>query len=72
MRDENEIKLKRAYWSGVFDALKPSEKSRSEKSEKELLTAGVWLTALDWILGQEKESATTIGEVEDTKDWSIE
>jgi hypothetical protein len=72
MRDENEIKLKRAYWSGVFDALKPPEKSRSEKSEKEILTAEVWLTALGWILGQEKESATTIGEVEDTKDWSIE
>jgi hypothetical protein len=57
MRDENEIKLKRAYWSGVFDALKPAEKSRSEKSEKERLTAEVWLTALDWI-GQEKEPAT--------------
>ena len=60
MIDENEIKTKRAYWQGVFDALSHGEKSRSEKLEKDRLTAEVWLTALDWILGQKEESASTL------------
>jgi hypothetical protein len=64
MRDESEIKLKRAYWQGVFDALTPGERSRSEKSEKEKLTAEVWLTALDWILGQAEEAASTLVKAE--------
>jgi hypothetical protein len=68
MRDENEIKLKRAYWQGVSDALNPAEKSKSEKSEKERLTAEVWLTALDWILGQAEESAGMLRKVENKKD----
>ena len=68
MRDENEIKLKRAYWQGVFDALKPVEKSRSEKSEKERVTAGVWLTALDWVLVPGEESGTTLEEPDKSKD----
>jgi hypothetical protein len=67
VRDENEIKLKRAYWQGVFDALNPGEKSRSEKSEKEKLSAEVWLTALDWILGQKEESESTLGKVGNNK-----
>jgi hypothetical protein len=71
MRDENEIKLKRAYWSGVYYALNPAERLRSEKSEKEWLTAEVWLTALDWILGQATDSASTLRKLEDTKDWDI-
>jgi len=58
--DESEIKLKRAYWQGVFDALTHGERSRSEKSEKDRLTAEVWLTALDWILGQKDQSASTL------------
>jgi hypothetical protein len=58
--DENEIKLKRAYWQGVFDALSHGEKSRSEKVEKDRVTAEVWLVALDWILGQKEESASTL------------
>lgn len=60
MIDESEIKLKRAYWQGVFDALTHGERSRSEKSEKDRLTAEVWLTALDWILGQKDQSASTL------------
>ena len=60
MRDENEIKLKRAYWQGVYDALKNGEKSRSEKAERDRLTAEVWLNALDWILGQVDESAGSL------------
>ena len=67
MRNENEIKLKRAYWQGVFDALNPVGKSRPEKSEKEKLSAEVWLTALDWILGQTEESVSTIGNFENNK-----
>jgi hypothetical protein len=58
--DENEIKLKRAYWQGVFDALSHGEKSRSEKVEKDRVTAEVWLVALYWILGQKEESASTL------------
>jgi hypothetical protein len=65
VRDENEIKLKRAYWSGVFDALKPAEKSRSEKSEKDKMTAGIWIAALDWMLGQ--ETTSTVEKEENTK-----
>ena len=68
MRDENALKLKQAYWSGVFDALKPTDKNRSEKSEKERLTAEVWLAALQWVLGEGTESGPTIGKVEDKKD----
>jgi hypothetical protein len=60
LRDENEIKLKRAYWQGVYDALKNGEKSRSEKAERDRLTAEVWLNALDWILGQVDESAGSL------------
>jgi len=65
--DENEIKMKRAYWQGVFDALSHGEKSRSEKSEKDRLTAEVWLTALDWILGQKEESASTLEKMQEGK-----
>ena len=67
MIDENEIKMKRAYWQGVFDALSHGEKSRSEKSEKDRLTAEVWLTALDWILGQKEESASTLEKMQEGK-----
>lgn len=68
MMEENEIKLKRAYWQGVFDALNPAEKSRSEKAEKDRLTAGVWLSALDWILGQGEESGSTLEMRNNSKD----
>jgi hypothetical protein len=57
MRDEQEVKLKRAYWAGVYDALNTPEKSRSEKLEREKLTAQVWLSVLDWRLGENEESA---------------
>jgi hypothetical protein len=56
LRDENEIKLKRAYWQGVYDALKSNDRSKSERTEKDKLTAEVWLNALDWILGQIDDS----------------
>jgi hypothetical protein len=65
--EENEIKLKRAYWQGVFDALSHGERSRSEKSEKDRLTAEVWLTALDWILGQKDQSASTLESTQNGK-----
>jgi hypothetical protein len=67
MKDENEIRLKRAYWSGVFDALKPTDKSRSEKSEKDRLTAEVWIAAIDWILGEKEQPAPIIEKVENKK-----
>ena len=60
MIEENEVKLKRAYWQGVFDALSPAEKARSDKAERDRLTAGVWLAALDWILGQNGDSVSTL------------
>jgi hypothetical protein len=65
--EENEIKMKRAYWQGVFDALSHGERSRSEKSEKDRLTAEVWLTALDWILGQKDQSASTLESTQNGK-----
>jgi hypothetical protein len=57
MRDENEIKMKRAYWFGVYDALNTPEKARSEKVDREKLTAQVWLASLDWLLGKNEEAA---------------
>jgi hypothetical protein len=65
--DENEIKMKRAYWQGVFDALSHGERSRSEKSDKDRVTAEVWLTALDWILGQKDQSASTLENTQNGK-----
>jgi hypothetical protein len=64
LRDENEIRLKKAYWQGVFDALNHGEKSRSEKVERDRVTAEVWLNALDWILGQAEESASALSKAE--------
>jgi len=60
MKDENEIKSKRAYWSGVYYALDPAKRLESRKSQTVWLTAEVWLTALDWVLGQATDSVTTI------------
>ena len=67
MRDENEIKLKRSYWQGVFDALKSPDKSRNDRLDKDKLTSEVWLAALDWILGQKEESASILGRTEENK-----
>jgi hypothetical protein len=61
LRDENEIRLKKAYWQGVYDALKNSDRSKSERIERDKLTAEIWLNALDWILGQVDDSAGTLG-----------
>ena len=72
MRDESEIRLKRAYWQGVFDALNPADRPRSDKSdkwEKDRLSAGVWLTALDWILSQGDEAGGTLGKNDSDKEW---
>jgi hypothetical protein len=57
MKDDNEIKLKRAYWYGVYDALNTPEKARNDKLDKEKLTAQIWLSALDWMLGQGEEGS---------------
>jgi hypothetical protein len=57
MKDENEVKLKRSYWLGVYEALNTPEKGRSDRLDKEKLTAQVWLYALDWLLGKSEESA---------------
>jgi hypothetical protein len=57
MKNENEIQLKRAYWQGVFDALKTSRKG---DGEKERVTAQVWVQAMDWILDKQKESDAKI------------
>ena len=67
MIDEYEVKLKRAYWQGVSDALNHGEKPKSDKSEKDRLTAEVWLSALDWILGQTEESASSGESIQDGK-----
>ncbi len=60
MRDENEILMKRAYWQGAFDALTRGEKSRSEKTDKDRVSAEVWLSALDWILGENGKAVDTL------------
>ncbi len=68
MRDESEIKLKRAYWQGVYDALTRGERTRSEKSERDRVSAEVWLGALDWILGQAEDAASSLGKAENSKE----
>jgi len=70
LKNEDEIILKRAYWQGVYYSLNPDEKARSAKAEEDWLTASIWLTALDWVLGLAHDSATLLREVEDDKDWS--
>ncbi len=64
MRDEYEIKLKRAYWQGVYDAVGGEGKSKSGKLEHERLTAEIWLSSLNWILTQPDEAEDTPKEVE--------
>ncbi len=64
MRQEYEIRLKRAYWQGVYDALGGEGKSKSDKLERERLTAEIWLSSLDWILAQPEEMDETQKEVE--------
>ena len=66
MRDETEINLKRAYWQGVFDALKSPDKSRSDRLDKDKITSEVWLSAMDWILAQKEESASVFEKKEET------
>jgi hypothetical protein len=67
MRDENEIKLKRAYWNGAFDTLNIPENAKSDKLNREKVVAQTWLTALDWILGQSEEIAGKQINVEDKR-----
>ena len=69
MRDDNEIKSKRAYWSGVYYALDPANRGGSHESQREWVTAQVWLTALDWVLGRATDSTTTLGGRDDAKGW---
>lgn len=65
MKDENEVKLKRAYWEGVYYALDPQERSKSDRSETLWVTAEVWLGALDWVLGRATDSAATLKQISD-------
>ncbi len=67
MRNENEVNLKRAYWSGAFDTLNIPENAKSDKLSKEKITAQTWLTALDWMLGQSDEVASKLNAHEDKK-----
>jgi hypothetical protein len=70
MRDENEINLKRAYWSGAYYALDPLERQASREAQKAWLTAEVWITAIDWVLGHTTASATTLEPVDaDSEYW---
>jgi hypothetical protein len=67
MRDENEIKMKRAYWNGAFDTLNIPENAKSDKLNKEKVVAQTWLTALDWMLGQSEDAASKQLNAEDKK-----
>jgi hypothetical protein len=69
MRNEVDLELKRAYWTGVFFTLDPEQKGVSEKTSKMWLTAEVWLTAIDWVLGKATNSATVIGERPDDSEY---
>jgi hypothetical protein len=60
MKNENEIALKRAYWSGVYFALDPEDRKKSGESARAWLSAEVWLTALDWVVGDATEASTVL------------
>ena len=60
MKDEAEVNLKAAYWSGVYHGLDPEHRRRSEGTERAWLTAEVWLTALNWALGRVGTSAAVL------------
>lgn len=70
MKDEKDLQLKRAYWSGVYYALDPSDKRATREKQELWRTAEIWLAALDWVLGRATESATTFGLMDaDSKEW---
>ena len=65
MRDEIEIKLKRAYWNGALDTLNNSENAKPDKLSKEKISAQTWLAALDWMLGQSDEASSKLNRPEE-------
>jgi hypothetical protein len=65
MKNESELKMKRAYWSGVYYALDPAERIGSEKSGRLWLTAEIWLNVIDWALGQVTDTAAKLGPKDD-------
>ena len=67
MRNENEVNLKRSYWMGAFDTLNTPENARSDKLNKEKITAQTWLAALDWILGKSDETPGVLDKPGDKK-----
>jgi hypothetical protein len=70
MKDESEIKLKQAYWSGVYYSLDPAERNGTQKMQKVWLTSEIWLCVLNWVLGQATDSITTIRPTGgDFKEW---
>ncbi len=60
MKNEADINLKRSYWLGALDMLNIPENARSDKLNKERITAQTWLAALDWVLGQSSESTAEV------------
>jgi len=52
--------LKRAYWNGAFDTLNTPENTKSDKLNKDRITARTWLAALDWMLGQSDEASSKL------------
>ncbi len=70
MKDEKQLQLKRAYWSGVYYALDPADKRSPTGTQKLWLTAEIWLTAIDWVLGHATESKTVFGLMDtDSQEW---
>jgi hypothetical protein len=67
MKNESEINLKRSYWLGALDMLNIPENARSEKLNKEKITAQTWLVALDWVLSQGNETNSEVDILESKK-----
>jgi hypothetical protein len=61
MKSEIEINMKRSYWLGALDMLNIPDIAKSEKYNKERVTAQTWLDSLDWML---TKSGEAISEVE--------
>jgi hypothetical protein len=69
MKNEAELELRRAYWSGVYYTLDPERREASEKNAKIWVTAEIWITAIDWVLGKATNSASVIGESPDDSEF---
>ena len=60
VKTEIEINMKRSYWLGALDMLNIPDIAKSEKYNKERVTAQTWLDSLDWMLTKSGEANSEV------------